>query len=366
MKSSRGQSKRPRVPSVPAARLKGHNGAILDVIFTQDGRYCLTCGQDRTVRLWNPTKLDPALLQQRCAYTVSYSNSSFGDVNNGGEICRYATIPLDALPTALPIKVYAAQHMYEVSAVAIDGQNRNIISASDKSVFISDVMSGSMLRRFEGHNGRVNAVKANVDASVVFSSSYDGTVKCWDGRSNSRAPIQTLDDAKDSVTDILFHEYEIITASVDSKVRTYDMRMGKLRIDHIAESAALTGLDLTRDYQCLAVNCTDGVIRLIERSTGRILTKYSGSHTAGQYSLGVSISSHDEYIFTGSEDGSVHAYDLVHGDVVQTLMGHQRPTCAVATCLNPEKASTVISASYDGSAVVWSTPDDVQIWDNEG
>ena len=366
MKSSRGQRKNhPRCPSVPAAKLKGHTGAVLDVIFTKNGRYCLTCGQDRTVRLWNPTKLDHALPQQRCAYTRSYSNMStrFGTNMELDDDCQFASIPIDALPSALPIKVYTAQHMYEVSSIAIDGQNKNIISASDKSVFVSDVMSGSMQHRFDGHTGRINTVGTNIDASLIFSGSYDGTVRCWDGRSNNRTPIQTLDDAKDSVTNLLIHEYEIITASVDSKIRTYDIRMGELCVDHIVESAALTGLALTKDQLCLAVNCTDGVIRLLERSTGKILSKYMGSHKAGQYSLNVSISSLDEYVCTGSDTGSVHIYDLVHGDVVQTIEGHQRPTCAVTACPSDEKVSTLISASYDGNAIVWSTPAEIQAWD---
>lgn len=34
--------------------LKGHEGAVLAARFNDDGNYCLSCGKDRTIRLWNP------------------------------------------------------------------------------------------------------------------------------------------------------------------------------------------------------------------------------------------------------------------------------------------------------------------------
>ena len=35
---------------------KAHTGPILAVRFNKDGNYCLTCGQDRLIKLWNPNK----------------------------------------------------------------------------------------------------------------------------------------------------------------------------------------------------------------------------------------------------------------------------------------------------------------------
>jgi len=364
MRSSRGsQSKHPHLTSVPAAQLKGHTGSILDVKFTKNGRYVLTCGQDRTVRLWNPTRLDPAIpSQRRCAYAFA---------NDEG---MYGSVPVDALPQALPISTYHAQHMYEVSSVAIDDGNKCVISSSNKAVFVSDVMTSKLLRRFDGHEGRVNSVACNADASVVLSGSYDGTVKCWDVRnnSNSSTPIQVLDEATDSVTSVFVtnDQYEIITTSVDSKLRTYDLRKGQLRVDHLVEAgSALTSVALSNDSQCLIVNCLDGIVRLVERSNGNVIGKYSNSHQAKEYSVGVDITADDQYIVCGSEDGKVALYELIdsnaNSSAIQTLDGHTRPTCAVAACPSRNNVGLIVSASYDGNAVVWSTPDDVLKWDKD-
>jgi WD40 repeat protein len=71
----------------------------------------------------------------------------------------------------------------------------------DKSVFLWDVTSGAVIKRFSGHSSRVNAVEFNDDASVLasgaflsslsilniadavclaLSGSYDSTVSLWD------------------------------------------------------------------------------------------------------------------------------------------------------------------------------------------
>lgn len=40
--------------------LNGHTAAVNAVRFTSDGSYCMTCSDDKTVRLWNPHKDDVA------------------------------------------------------------------------------------------------------------------------------------------------------------------------------------------------------------------------------------------------------------------------------------------------------------------
>lgn len=42
------------VPSAAQQVLQGHEGAVLGVKFNKSGTYCMTCGKDRTLKLWNP------------------------------------------------------------------------------------------------------------------------------------------------------------------------------------------------------------------------------------------------------------------------------------------------------------------------
>ena len=72
-------------------------------------------------------------------------------------------------------------------------------------------MSGRVLRRFRQHDQRVNAVQLDEAGKLLFSASYDGTMKVWDCMSNMREPIHTFREFRDSVSSIRLDGVEIVT-----------------------------------------------------------------------------------------------------------------------------------------------------------
>lgn len=113
----------------------------------------------------------------------------------------------------------------------------------DKQVFLWDVATARTLRRFAGHFGQVNCVDfGGEDESVVVSGSYDATVKIWDCKSRLGKPVQVLEEARDSVASVHVVGCEIVTGSVDGRVRVYDLRMGMLFVDVIGRMGILRWL----------------------------------------------------------------------------------------------------------------------------
>lgn len=53
----------------------------------------------------------------------------------------------------------------------------------------------------------------------------------------------------------------------------------------------------------------------------------------------------------GSEDGHVHIWDIVEAKVTRLLKHHTRPVCSMS--YHPSEAM-LLTASYDGSAVLWA------------
>ena len=90
-------------------RLRGHVGAVLCARYTKDGAYALTCGADRSVKLWNPSRAAP---------------------DTG----------------ALLIKNYTGPHAREISQIAVaDDCARFCSVGGDKSCFLWDVATGAVV-----------------------------------------------------------------------------------------------------------------------------------------------------------------------------------------------------------------------------
>lgn len=153
-----------------------------------DGNYCMTCGSDNQLKLWNP--------------------------NEGNLLATYSG------------------HGQEVMDAAAACDNAQLVSGGlDKSVILWDVADARVIRKFRGHAGCVNCVKFNEESTVIISGSLDGSVRIWDCKSNK--VIQIFEEAKDSVTSLCISDHEILTGSVDGRLRRYDIRHGQLLEDYI-------------------------------------------------------------------------------------------------------------------------------------
>ncbi|RWW21957.1 hypothetical protein BHE74_00021872 [Ensete ventricosum] len=106
------------LPRKEANVLKGHEGPVLAVRFNGDGNYCLSCGKDRTLRLWNPHR-------------------------------------------GIHIKTYKS-HGREIRDVHVTS-----------SIFYWDVSTGRVIRKFRGHDSEVSP-HAAVYASPGTGSCHFG------------------------------------------------------------------------------------------------------------------------------------------------------------------------------------------------
>ena len=177
-----------------------------------------------------------------------------------------------------------------------------------------------------GHAGVVNCVTLNEDSSVALSGSIDGTVKCWDMKSKSQEPIQVLEEMKDSVTCILVTDHEILVGSADGKVRSYDLRVGKLVTDLITyDGGAVSSISMTSDGQCYLVNTTkpDDTLKLMDKTNGTLLQEFIGSKNSKGYRIECCVGHESRKVISGSENGCIIIWDLVKSTKLETLVVSQ-------------------------------------------
>lgn len=248
-------------------------GAVRAVRFNVDGNYCMTCGSDKSLKLWNPHQ-------------------------------------------GLLLRTYTG-HSYEVLDARASSDNGQICSCGmDKTVILWDVATGNILRKYRGHAGQVNCVQFNEQSIVILSGSLDGTIRAWDCRSRRQEPIQVMADAKDGVTSIDVSDHEVLSGSADGRVRRYDLRMGTLSVDHVGK--AVTSVCFTKDGQCLLASTLDSTVRLFDKESGEMLNEYKG-HKNTDYKTDCCLNHNDTNILSGSDNGDVFIWDLIEAKVLQSL-----------------------------------------------
>jgi len=300
-----------KLPTKEKQTLEGHYGPVNIAYFNNDGQYVLSGGQDKSVKLWSVLK-----------------------ENQGGKgVC---------------LKTYSG-HGREIYDIAITNDNSKFATCGgDKAIFYWDVMTGRTIRRYQGHYQRINCVDFNKEASVVVSGSSDMSIRIWDCRSQSRLPIQILEDAKDSITSLQVSDHEILASSVDGNIRIYDIRMGSLISDKIGLPVSYTSF--STDGNCILASTLNSKLYLIDKENGQILNCYSG-HKNEEYKLSSCLDNTDAYVISGSEDGKIIYWDLVDGIKLETIEAHKKVVTSVK--YHP-KDSYLLSASHDGLIKIWS------------
>ncbi|KAL4436065.1 hypothetical protein ABPG77_005513 [Micractinium sp. CCAP 211/92] len=295
-----------RLPTREHAVLKGHEGPVLAVRFNTQGTYAMSCGKDRSVRLWNPHR-------------------------------------------GISIKVYTG-HGYDVRDVAIATDNSKFASCGgDRQVFLWDVSTGHIIRKFRGHDAYINSLVYGASCEVLVSGGYDQAVKVWDCRSRSIDPVQTIRNFRDSVTSVAVTERaEILAGSVDGSVRRFDVRMGRLFTDDLHHP--VTCVRVSNDHNCVLAACMDSTIRLLDRADGDLLAEYTG-HTHTSFKMDCCFTPSDAFVVGSSEDGRVFFWELVDAQLVESFQAHADVVCSLA--MHP-KGECLLTSSVDGTVKVWT------------
>ncbi|KAF8518385.1 WD40-repeat-containing domain protein [Hysterangium stoloniferum] len=156
---------------------------IRDVCFSPDGKYLVTCGEDKKIRIWDIAKecirsiLDG---HQREIYTLDVSKDGRLLVSGSGD----GTAKIWNLETGKHITFSAPNPPPTdegVTSVAISPDGRLVAAGYlDTYIRLWDVETGRYMGGLMGHKDSVYSVAFTPDGKGLISGSLDQTSKHWD------------------------------------------------------------------------------------------------------------------------------------------------------------------------------------------
>jgi predicted NACHT family NTPase len=163
-------------------RLVGHEGKVFSVAYNPAGNRIVSASADRTVRVWNASAADPALLVLR---------------GHAGP-------------------VWSAAFNHDATRIVSSGE--------DGTVRTWNATTGEQERVFEGHTGRVFSAAFSHDGVEIVSAGEDQTVRIWNANDEAQQPI-VLEEHQSRVWSAAFRpgdRTQLASASQDKLVLTWE------------------------------------------------------------------------------------------------------------------------------------------------
>jgi len=324
----------------------GHEGEVLDAIWSPDESKILTISSDKTIRVWNArTGKQLTILEghQGRLVKVLWSKDGTKVVSLGTDL----TPRIWDIATGDEIATLVG-HTARINDIIWNKNETQIITvSSDKSVRIWNATSGIQLLELLDHEGHVISARWSPDESQILTASTDETAKIW--RSDNGQQILELTGHTNRIEHALWNKEGtiVLTASADKTARVWDANSGQVLALLEGHTSEVTQASWNADETRILTVSEDKTARIWDTQTGNKLISLSG-HTDGIIQAKWS---HDETkVLTASKDKTVRIWDTQTGNELISLSGH---TDRILQAKWSHDGSRVLTASEDNTARIW-------------
>jgi WD40 repeat protein len=299
------------------------------------GDYLLTVGGDEA-RLWDLESGEPKMTFGRQGAVASARFSPSGDHVVTASWDNAARIW--DVDSGRSVRKLAGGHLGFVNSAAYSPDGSRIVTASDdKTIKIWDAQSGDVLHELKGHEGGVRTAVFSPDGKIVLSASDDKTARIWD--SNTGECRMTLSGHDQAVLAAAFSPdgEMVVTAGEDNTARLWDAKTGQPigTPKEPEERAADSDRDHGKDDRPDDPHDEFEPLMLVGHTAA--VTAVAFSPTGGR-------------VVTASADGTAIVWNPRTGCELLTLRGHSRE---LTTALFAPDGSSIFTGSRDGTGILW-------------
>ena len=371
--------------------LLGHEDDVTALAFSPDGRFAMTAGDDRTVRLWE-------LPSCRCVRTFTTPKHTidalYFDPNNlfalsttAGGLMRLWSIAIlcrpkafraplqlslvtsaeeagrqqsemerlcDEIRQAVKQKDYTAALEWTEQAkkqggwesartvLELEGVGDNIRRHTVRESFDSALCTHTL----RGHTDSVTCIAVSLDANLIASAGEDEVIQVWNIAEQKR--VADIDGHRDHVrsialtTDAKF----LISGSRDGRVRIWNIDSGKNVRTFSERVMTITKIALNPQGRTVAIADGSGVIILWDVLENSVLARLS-CQNGGVNAIRFSRDGHS--LAAGGTDGSVKIWNIRNSTPIHAFQDHQSPVTATALSVDMRRC---FSADRSGKIIV--------------
>jgi len=343
-----------------ATSISQHNEHVFCGLFSQDGSMYMSACQDHNIRIYNTQnwKLKKNILARDVGWSiisVDYSPDKdwliYSSWSDYVHICN--TYGEHEVHEALDFR--PESHRFCLFSIQFSPDSSEILGgSSDKCLYIYDIVKRKRISRTKGHLDDINAVCfADKSSQVFFSGSDDALVKIWDRRClSSERCVGVLPGHHEGITfiDSKGDGNYLISNGKDQTIKLWDIRKMKNTTDVQPKSGSFDyrdtwGLSRSQRRELSPKKRSKDDCSVMTYTGHKVFQtlircRFSPCLTTGQ-----------KYIYSGSFDGTVYIYDVLTGELVSTLPGHEATVRDVHW--HPFEP-IIVSTSWDGGVKKWT------------
>ncbi len=345
--------------------LAGHEGAVTGVAFTPTGSQLLTCGADKTVRMWNAADGKPLCqFMGSTAAVQSLALSADGKrLAAAGEdkIVRVWDVPADdAQPTAQIQPAATFTHDAIVRSVSISADGNVVAAAGDDNlVRLWDVATGKERERLAGPTAAVLAVSISADGHTLASGAADNVARQF-----FPAVLSAVAAHEGEIHDVAFSAdgKEVFTTGADKLVKRISIGLddapdagandANSDAPFAGPTASIRAIAASRDGKYVAAGGNDMTLYVWTAADGKSVAtiKTPAAITS------LATSSDGRTIVAAGADNAIRNYALLEADgqwqlnLMHESLGHEGAVTSVSLA---DDDRTLWSVAADSTAKRW-------------
>src|ERR1017187_538595 len=310
----------------------GHLSIIYSVAFTRDGKYRVSAGDDKVVRVWDVNtgqvvrvlrgQIGEGQVGQLYAAALSPDNRYLAVAGwLGADAGTWGAIRIHDFQTGAVLALLKG-HTDVVASLAFSPDNRHLASGShDKSVRIWDIETKTSVTLSPEHGDAIYGLAFSPDGKRLVSGSDDHSLRLWDV--TIAKPIREMTGHQNWVRTALFSpdgKY-IVSGSNDKTIRLWDGHTGQF-IGQLAENESeVAALSFSPDGHRLLAGAVSSpyICTVYELPSGKLLTRFAEN---SNIVVATAISPDGETAATaGGNRQEIYLWSLSTGQIKRKLVG---------------------------------------------